>query len=424
MAEAAGVTRRRLLRYGALGAAALCGVGTLVASRRRSSDGPGDPGGIFPSDAPDDGTFERWRQRGWAREARYATLHSGQVECGICPNRCVLRNEDRSRCRTRVVKAGKLYTLAYGNPCSLHVDPIEKKPLFHFLPGTRAFSLATAGCNLRCLNCQNWEISQKTPEETKRADGPELRPGVGGLELASVGDLERLTLLPEDVVAVAKASGSDSIAYTYSEPVSYYEYLMDTARLARQAGVKNVWVTNGYINPEPLAELCRYLDAANVNLKSFSEEIYATLNSGKLQPILGTLQQLKARGVWFEVTNLVIPRHTDDLAMFGRMCDWLVKNLGVDQPLHISRFHPKYRLDHLPSTPIATLTKARDVARQAGLRYVYVGNAAGVPDAETTFCPRCRRPVVQREVYEVQAQALVGGKCAGCGERIPGVWAT
>jgi pyruvate formate lyase activating enzyme len=419
MAEKSGLSRRDLLGYGALGVAAIAGAGSFVAARRRATDPPAAASGIFANGAPDDAEFARWKDRGWAREALYAIAGDGSIGCGICPHRCRLREGDRSRCRTRVVKGGKLYTLAYGNPCSLHVDPIEKKPLYHYLPGTRAFSLATAGCNFRCLNCQNWEISQRTPEETKRAEGPELRPGAAGLGQV---EIDRLSLMPEDVVAAARASGSRSIAYTYSEPISYYEYLIDTARHARGAGIKNVWVTNGYINPRPLADLCRYLDAANVNLKGFTEASYAKLNSGTLQPVLETLKQLAAAGVWFEVTNLMVPEHTDDLEVFAKMCRWLVDNLGPDRPLHVSRFHPKYRLDHLPSTPVATLVRAREIADRAGLRHVYVGNAPGVLDAATTFCPKCRRAVVRRDGFAVEQQDLAQGKCPGCGAAVAGVW--
>jgi pyruvate formate lyase activating enzyme len=305
------------------------------------------------------------------------------------------------------------------------VDPIEKKPLFHFLPGTQALSLATSGCSLRCLNCQNWEISQKKPEELKDATGEELRLGSGYTGPLRAGDLQRASLFPEDVVLLAQHSSSRSIAYTYSEPTSYYEYMVDTAKRARAAGIKNVWVTNGYINPEPLGGLAKYLDAANVDLKSFSEEIYAELNSGKLAPILATLQLLKQRGVWFEVTNLVVPRYTDDLTMIDRMCDWLVSNLGPDYPVHFSRFHPKYELKRLSSTPVQTLVRAREIAKAAGLHHVYLGNVRGVTDAETTFCAKCGKRVVERTIYSVETvQIGRDGTCAHCGAPVAGVWSS
>ena len=224
----------------------------------------------------------------------------------------------------------------------MHVDPIEKKPLLHFLPGTAAFSLATAGCGFRCLNCQNWDISQRKPEETKDPRGEPMR--LTPAELRSLAGRRRrrtLTMLPEDVVDVAEYFACPSIAYTYSEPIAWFEYMIDTATAARAKAIKNCWITCGYIQEEPLRELCRVTDAANVNLKSFSEEIYRDLNTGKLEPILATLKTLKREGVWFEVTNLVVPTYTDKPAMIRRMCDWLVANLGPDYPLHFSRFHPE-----------------------------------------------------------------------------------
>jgi pyruvate formate lyase activating enzyme len=416
-----GISRRNVVRLGVLGAATAATVGAIGHYARRQSR-VASPAEVFKNDGPDARTWELWQQRGWVREAQHYLKLGRNVQCRICPNECVLEPNDRSRCRNKVAREGQLFTMAYGNPCALHVDPIEKKPLFHFLPGTRAFSLATSGCSLRCLNCQNWEISQKTPEETKSAAGPELRLGRGTLRPGGRDDMERASLFPEDVVRAAAATGCHSVAYTYSEPTSFYEYMLESAKLARRAGIKNVWVTNGYINQEPLEELCRYLDGANVDLKSFSEQIYATLNSGKLRPILDGLVKLRERGVWFEVTNLVVPRYTDDLGMFQRMCDWMVASLGPDTPLHISRFHPEYKLDHLSATPIQTLTQAREIAQRAGLHYVYIGNVRGVAHAATTFCPRCRKPIVERDIYAVQTNQLSGGKCAHCGEKIAGVW--
>jgi pyruvate formate lyase activating enzyme len=232
-------------------------------------------------------------------------------------------------------------------------------------------------------------------------------------------------MFPEDVVDLAVQFKCRSIAYTYSEPTSFYEYMLDTARLARKNNIKNVWVTNGYINPDALKELCQCLDAANVDLKSFSEETYKKLNSGRLQPILNTLKTLKKHGVWFEVTNLIVPTYTDKLGMIERMCDWLVENVGPHYPLHFSRFHPQYKLDRLPETPLPVLMKARSIARKSGLHYVYVGNAPGVRDAETTFCPECGKAVVRRVIYRVDIQDrkdIAGGKCKFCGMDVAGVW--
>jgi pyruvate formate lyase activating enzyme len=413
----------------AIGLACLAGgAGAAVYRLRRSRSAVG--GDVFHADAPQGPLWDQWQRRGWVREALHYRKLGRNVHCKLCPNQCLLEPEDRSHCRNRVNKDGTLYTLAYGNPCAFHLDPVEKKPLFHFLPDSAAFSLATAGCVFRCLNCQNWDISQRKPEETKSADGPPLRltpDEIRRLDRAALGRAlgsspDRLSLFPDDVVALAERLGAASIAYTYSEPIAYYEYMLDTARRARQRGVKNLWITCGSIQEQPLVELCRVIDAANVNLKSYDEEVYHRLNAGALEPILRTLRVLKREGVWLEVTNLVVPTYTDKLDLIRRMCDWLVEALGPDVPLHFSRFHPEHKLTHLPPTPEPVLVAAREAARQCGLRYVYVGNARGIDDAETTFCPHCRRAVVQRDVFSVRSTEIEGGKCKSCGTLIAGVW--
>ncbi len=417
------VNRRQAIKYGVIGLAGLAGVGSTAYYVLRSARTE-EAATVFKNDAPRGEFWELWKKRGWTREAYHYLKLGRNVQCQVCPNECVLEPDDRSHCRNKVNKDGKLYTLAYGNPCSFHVDPIEKKPLFHFLPGTGVFSIATSGCSFRCLNCQNWEISQKKPEETKDPAGDELRFNPRRTEFLTRKDVARLSMFPEDVVELTKLSASHSIAYTYSEPTSFYEYMLDTAKLARSKNIKNVWVTNGYIKQEALVELCQYLDAANVDLKSFSEQTYRKLNSGKLQPILDTLKTLKRQGVWFEVTNLVVPTYTDKLDRIGRMCDWLLENIGPDHPLHFSRFHPQYKLDHLSPTPIGFLTQARATAEKAGLHYVYIGNVRGVPEAEMTFCPNCKKAVVERFIYLVRKINIEGGKCKFCGAKIAGVWST
>jgi len=413
------------LRYGALGLGGVAGGAAAVyyALRQTSSWAAATTAtDVFKNDAPRGVLWERWRERGWAREGRHYLKLGRNVQCRLCPNQCLLEPEDRGRCRDRVNKEGTLYTLAYGNACAFHTDPIEKKPLYHFLPATPVFSFAASGCGFRCLNCQNWDISQRKPEETKdpRGDPIRLRPEL--MPTLTLEDVGRLSLFPEDVVAMCQATGIPSVAYTYSEPSVWFEYMIDTARLARAKGIKNVWVTCGYIQEEPLLELCQYLDAANVDLKSFDPDVYGKLNSGKLEPILETLRTLKREGVWFEVTNLVVPTYTDSLAMIHRMCQWLVDELGPDYPLHFSRFHPAHKLTHLPPTPVDVLVEARAIARQVGLRYVYLGNVLGVEDAGTTFCPGCRHPVIQRYVYHVTRLNLEGSACAECGTPIAGVW--
>lgn len=334
----------------------------------------------------------------WSKEAIYFVSNPRGVKCKLCPQNCTIEIGQTGDCRTRMNYNGKLYSIAYGNPCAVHVDPIEKKPLYHFLPKSLSYSIATAGCNLACLNCQNWEISQASPRETRNYD-----------------------LMPEKVVAEAKKAGCASISYTYAEPVAFYEYTLDTSMLARQQGIKNIIVSAGYINPAPLRQWCKYIDAANIDLKSFSNDIYEMLNAGTLQPVLDTLKILKEEGVWLEITNLVVPTWTDDMDMVKKMCDWLV-NQGMDSaPLHFSRFQPLHKLNHLPATPVQTLEKARQIAINAGMKYVYIGN---VPNhqAGNTYCPGCKKLLIERKGYFIIQNNLENTSCKFCHEKIDGVW--
>ncbi len=346
---------------------------------------------LKPEQSPD----VLWR---WSREALFYTKTPDGLKCQKCPHECLLSEGETGICRTRVAHKTKLYTIAYGNPCAIHIDPIEKKPFFHFLPLTRAFSIAVAGCNFRCLNCQNWQISQFSPKETDNYD-----------------------MMPENIVEQCLKNKCESIAYTYSEPITFYEYAYDTAKLAREKGIKNVWKSNGYINEIPLRKLCKVIDAANIDLKIFDNETYLKLSGGKLEPVLQTLKTFKEEGVWLEITNLVIPSWTDNLDTIKKMCDWLVKNNLQDCPLHFSRFTPLYKLTQLPQTPIQTLEKARKVALKSGIKYVYIGNVPA-HKAENTFCHKCERVVVERRGFTIIKDELVSGKCKFCGENIPGVW--
>ena len=415
------VSRRAAIGLGAAGVVGIAGAASLLDFLRKwqAAEAPAD---VFKGDAPTGALWESWQKRGWVKEGRHYLKLGRNVQCKICPNNCLLEPGDRSHCRNRVNHDGTLYTLAYGNPCTFHVDPVEKKPLYHFLPGTRTFSLATSGCVFRCLNCQNWEISQKKPEETKDAQGEEFRlrpPLPSGLTAAQ---MSRLSLFPEDVVAVTEALGCPSISYTYSEPTAFYEYTQDTCRAARERRLKNIVVSCGSIEERPARDLYQYVDAAHVDLKGFDEETYRNLNSGRLEPILRTLQVLKELGVWCEIINLVVPTYTDRLDVIQRMCAWIAKELGPEQPLHFSRFHPQHKLTHLTPTPLDTLVKARDAARAEGLRFVYVGNVPGLADAGTTWCPGCKKAVVQRDIFAVTRLEVVNGQCRFCGAKIPGVW--
>jgi len=331
-------------------------------------------------------------------EALYYTSTPKGFKCLLCPNECKIKENEEGDCRTRINRDNMLECIAYGNPCAIHVDPIEKKPLYHFLPATKTFSIATAGCNLACLNCQNWEISQTSPTKTRNYE-----------------------LMPEAVVEKCKETKCNSIAYTYSDPVAFYEYVMDTAKMAREENIKNIIVSAGYINEKPLREWCKYIDAANIDLKSFSNEIYEMLNAGTLEPVLRTLKILKEEGVWLEITNLVVPNWTDDMNMIKQMCDWLTENGFSDTPLHFSRFHPQYKLTDLPKTPINTLTDAKQVAVNAGMNYVYIGNSPETGPS-VTYCPGCKTSLISRKGYHVLHNNITDGKCGECESEINGCW--
>lgn len=320
------------------------------------------------------------------------------VHCTLCPHGCVLGDGKCGICRTRVNLDGVLYTTAFGNPCSISVDPIEKKPFFHFFPGTEILSLATAGCNLRCLNCQNWSISQISPLET-----------------------DNYTLLPDEVVEEALKRGVPAIAFTYTEPTLFYEYMLQIAQSAKKRGVKTAMVSNGYINEKPLKELCRSLDAANIDLKCFDDKIYRNLTGGSLDPVLNSLKILKESGVWLEITNLLIPGITDSHSMIDKMCRWLASNGFIDTPIHFSRFFPTYKLQDIPSTPESTLKEAARIALNAGLKYVYVGNNPSL-NGENTVCSGCGKVVVHRSGYRVVANNISNGSCSFCGDPVAGVW--
>lgn len=415
----AGISRRAAIGLGIAGATGLACAGSLldVFSKWRDAEAPGD---VFKGDAPGEELWNLWSKRGWVKEARHYLKLGRNVQCKICPNNCLLTPGDRSHCRNKINREGTLYTLAYGNPCTFHIDPVEKKPLYHFMPGSRTFSIATAGCVFRCLNCQNWEISQKKPEETKNPRGPELRLRPPVPRNLDYDQMSRLSLFPDDLAAVAASLDCPSISHTYSEPTAFYEYAQDACKSAREHKLRNIIVTCGSIEERPLRDLYQYVDAAHVDLKGFDEDTYRTLNSGRLRTVLDTLKTLKAMGVWFEIINLVVPTYTDKPEDIRRMCGWIAKELGPDVPLHFSRFHPMHKLTHLPPTPVDTLVRARDAARAEGLHFVYVGNVPGLENAGTTFCPGCRKAVIERDNFAVTRMDLDAGKCRACGTRIAG----
>jgi pyruvate formate lyase activating enzyme len=332
-------------------------------------------------------------------EARhYRKLKNRVVQCMRCPNLCRLKPGERSFCRTRINKGGTLYTVAYGNPCAIHADPIEKKPFFHFLPKTRVLSFAIAGCTFRCKFCQNWEISQFKPEETYN-----------------------FAISPAEMVRIAKEEKIPSISSTYSEPTAFYEYMYDVNELAKKEGLRTTMHSNGSMNSEPLEELCENLDAANIDLKYFDDETYSQISHGYLETVLETLETLVDKEVHLEITNLIVPTLNDSEAMVKEMAKWIFEHLGPDIPLHFSRFYPTYKLKNLPPTPVKTLEVAREIARAVGLRYVYIGNIPG-HEAEHTYCPNCGKLLIERVGYEVRAQHLEKGKCKFCWTKIAGVW--
>jgi pyruvate formate lyase activating enzyme len=331
-------------------------------------------------------------------EAMYYTKSGDKMLCDLCPNECIVLAGKAGDCKTRENHNGKLISIAYGNPCAVHRDPIEKKPLFHFMPTTRTFSISTAGCNFSCLNCQNWTISQRSPRETRNYDMP-----------------------PAKVVELCLKNKDQSISYTYGEPIVYYEYMLNTAKLAHKKALKNVMVSCGHIKEKPLRDLAKYIDAANIDLKGFNQETYTKLNGGDLQTILNTLKILDEENVWLEITNLVVPNWTDDLKEIEKMCKWLVKNKLDNYPLHFSRFMPMYKLAHLPKTPVSTLNKAREIALNAGMKYVYLGNVP-FSEAENTYCPSCGKTIIERRGFTVLNFHIEQGQCKYCKQKIDGVW--
>ncbi len=337
---------------------------------------------------------------GKKRSPYFSPLENDRIRCTLCPRFCEVAPGERGHCEVRENIDGQYYSLVYGNPCAVHADPIEKKPFFHVLPATRSFSLATAGCNLDCKFCQNWEISQTIPDNTYNYD-----------------------LSPETVVAMARRYKCRSIASTYVEPTIFMEYMLDIGKLAQKAGLLKVMHSNGYINPGPLADLCDCLDAACIDLKGFTEAYYREMTGGDLQPVLDTLKELHRRKIHTELVTLLVPGKNDDQGMLREMSQWIRDELGPGTPLHFSRFHPMYKLKSLPPTPAATLEKARETAMEAGLRFVYIGNVPG-NEGEHTHCPGCHKPVIERVGYRIRANHLKSGACAFCGEAIPGIWAT
>ncbi len=331
----------------------------------------------------------------------YEPLEDKKVKCNLCSHRCVIKEGRRGICAVRENRSGTLLTLVYGKAIARHVDPIEKKPLFHFLPGTLSYSIATVGCNFRCKFCQNADIAQM----------PTDHKGV------IMGD----TVTPQEVVEAADRSGCRSISYTYTEPTIFFEFAYDTARIAHERGIRNVFVTNGYMTAEALEMIEPYLDAANVDLKAFNDRYYKDLCGAKRKHVQETLKRMKSSGILVEVTTLIVPGLNDDRNELKELAEFIANELAADTAWHISRFHPTYKLTDRPPTPVKTLTMAREIGLNAGLKYVYTGNVPG-NSGENTFCPACGEVVIERWGFQVGSLRIKGGKCSYCGAEIDGVW--
>lgn len=333
------------------------------------------------------------------RRARHFTpLEEKRVRCDLCPRKCEVADRERGYCGVRENADGTYWTLVWGRACSLNVDPIEKKPLFHFLPGTQALSVATAGCNMECVFCQNWEISQFRPEQVRALSVP-----------------------PSKLAEVAEQRRIPTIAYTYSEPVVFFEYMYDCAAEGKKRGVRSVMISNGYILEEPLKELCDVLAAIKIDLKAFTGHFYQKYAKGELKPVLDALRYLSRRSMWLEIVVLLIPTLNDDPKELAELCAWVAGELGPQVPVHFTRYHPTYKLRNLPPTPTRTLERAHEIGMKAGLKFVYVGNVPG-HQAESTCCPGCEKKIVGRYGYQIFELHLKAGKCGFCGMPIPGVW--
>lgn len=337
-------------------------------------------------------------RRGMREAMFYEPMGDEAVRCRLCPNNCVLSNGQRGFCRVREPVDGKLYTLVYELVCAVHVDPIEKKPMYHVLPGSKSFSIATAGCNSRCKYCQNWTISQRNPEETSNK-----------------------VLTNQNLVTSAKTQGCDSIAYTYTEPFAFYEYTLEASKLARKNDLLNILVTGGKLNLEPLKEICKVAHCANVDFKGFNDEYLRKTCAQSLDYILRNIKYMVDAGVWVELTNLVVPTMNDDMKTIRAMSKWIYANLGPNVPLHFSRFWPQYKLRTLYPTPTSTLVEAKKTAESEGLHYVYIGNVPGKGFSDT-ICPNCKNTVIKRSGYRILENKCPGGVCSFCGTRIAGIW--
>lgn len=328
----------------------------------------------------------------------YSTLQDKTVQCQLCFRKCIIPEGERGFCLTRENIEGKLYSLVYNKPVAVHIDPIEKEPMYHFYPGTDSLCLGTAGCNFRCLNCINWQFALKSPEE-----------------------VDAISLSPAEVVQMAIQHEIPTICFTYNDPIVLYEYVYDTAKLAKEKGIKVSFHSNGSLNPDPLVALLKYVDAVAIDLKAFNPEIYRKITSAEISPVLETLKIIKENKVWLEIIYLIIPTINDDLEDIKKMCLWIKEELGEDTPLHFSRFFPACKLTRLPPTSLKTLEDACKIAQEIGLHYVYIDNVPGNQNGNT-FCPNCGKLLIYRVQFLIFENNIEHGKCKFCGYDIPGYW--
>ncbi len=332
-------------------------------------------------------------------EARfYKKLNGNRVQCLLCYRKCIVKNGKRGFCRNRENRDGIYYSIIYGKPSALQVDPIEKEPSYHMWPGTYIFCTGTASCNNRCQFCHNWHLSQKSMEE-----------------------IYYFSVQPEDIVQMASKYECESVSFTYNEPTVFYEYMYDIARIAKEKGFGVLYHTNGLINEEPLLSLLEHMNAVTVDLKAFNDTFYREVCSSRLNPVLNTLINIRKAGKHLEIVNLMIPSLNDNSDDVRKMCRWIVQNLGENTPLHFSRFFPSYKLQNLPPTPIETLEKAYEIAREEGIHFVTIGNVPG-HEYNSTFCPRCRKKIIHRVHFEVRKNHVIDGKCNFCQYPIAGIW--
>ncbi len=382
------LSRRNFLRAGAVGFCSLCLAGIYGCAVEDKNDVP----------APQRAETTRKGLIRTTTSPWYTELTDRRVRCDLCPRQCELAEGERGPCRVRENRDGSCFSLVYGNPALVQEDPVERKPFFHVLPGSRALSISTAGCNLSCQFCEVWDMALVAPEEVYAYDMP-----------------------PETVIEYARAGGVLSVSYAFGEPVIYYEYVHTVAGKAREEGLLNLMHTAAYIQPEPLQEIVRLMDAVNVDLKGFDREFYREYVGGELDPVLENLKIIREAGVHMEITNIVIPTLNDDMEKIGEMCAWIAGELGTDVPLHFVRFYPLYRLSALPRTPVSTLEDARGKALESGLDYVYISRVTQ-HEGENTYCPGCGEKIIDRMGFVVEEIKLENGSCSYCGREIPGRW--